>query len=100
MLVSSVANAINGNTIMIVGSTPGFPHGSIDDIPALGALAKKHDIGLHVDSCLVGVLFFSIFVSVAIFLWVDYMCRVGLLFLLRLMLGFRCRFILISEWRV
>jgi len=53
VVVSSVANAINGNTIMIVGSTPGFPHGSIDDIPALGNLAKKHNIGLHVDSCLV-----------------------------------------------
>lgn len=24
----------------------------MDDIPALGALAKKHNIGLHVDCCL------------------------------------------------
>ena len=58
VIISAVDSAINGNTIMIVGSTPGFPHGAIDDIPALGALAKKHNIGLHIDSCLVSLFFF------------------------------------------
>jgi sphinganine-1-phosphate aldolase len=51
--IKKVANSINRNTIMLAGSTPNFPHGSIDDIPALGKLALKHNIGLHVDSCLV-----------------------------------------------
>lgn len=47
-----VARAINGNTIMLVGSTINFPDGNQDDIVALGKLAKKHNIGLHVDCCL------------------------------------------------
>nr|XP_031859585.1 uncharacterized protein CI109_005047 [Kwoniella shandongensis]KAA5526657.1 hypothetical protein CI109_005047 [Kwoniella shandongensis] len=50
--VKAVKRAINPNTIMIVGSAPNFPDGAIDDIPALGALAKRHNIGLHVDCCL------------------------------------------------
>ncbi|KAJ3016960.1 hypothetical protein HKX48_003786 [Thoreauomyces humboldtii] len=49
-----VARAINRNTIMVAGSAPNFPHGIIDDIPALAALAKKAGIGMHVDCCLGG----------------------------------------------
>ncbi|XP_042431426.1 sphingosine-1-phosphate lyase-like isoform X1 [Zingiber officinale] len=45
---------INRNTIMIVGSAPGFPHGVIDPIEELGELATKYDICLHVDLCLGG----------------------------------------------
>jgi sphinganine-1-phosphate aldolase len=55
-VISSVSAAISSNTIMLVGSTPSFPHGSIDDIPALSELALKHKIGLHVDSCLGGFI--------------------------------------------
>jgi sphinganine-1-phosphate aldolase len=62
LLISS-----NVNTIMIVGSAPNFPDGAVvslrlyvegsesddqDPIPALGKLAKKANIGLHVDFCL------------------------------------------------
>lgn len=47
-----VARAINPNTIMLVGSAINFPDGCQDDIVALGQLAKKHNIGLHVDCCL------------------------------------------------
>lgn len=46
--------AINHNTIAIVGSAPGFPHGIIDPIPELAQIAQAHDIGLHVDTCLGG----------------------------------------------
>jgi sphinganine-1-phosphate aldolase len=35
-----------------VGSAVNFPDGCQDDIVSLGALAKKHNIGLHVDCCL------------------------------------------------
>lgn len=52
VIVSHVARAINSNTIALVGSAPNFPDGTIDDIPSLAALAKKHKIGLHVDACL------------------------------------------------
>nr|GAT58568.1 sphinganine-1-phosphate aldolase [Mycena chlorophos] len=50
--IKAVKRAINANTIMLVGSTVNFPDGNQDDIEALGKLATKHKIGLHVDSCL------------------------------------------------
>ncbi|KAI9062826.1 PLP-dependent transferase [Trametes sanguinea] len=50
--IKRVARAINGNTIMIVGSAINFPDGNQDDIVALGKLASKHKVGLHVDCCL------------------------------------------------
>jgi sphinganine-1-phosphate aldolase len=37
---------------MIAASCPNFPHGIIDDISSIAAIAKKHDIGFHVDCCL------------------------------------------------
>jgi glutamate/tyrosine decarboxylase-like PLP-dependent enzyme len=37
-----------------VGSAPGFPHGVIDPIPELAALAAKRRIGFHTDACLGG----------------------------------------------
>ncbi|OWZ49928.1 sphinganine-1-phosphate aldolase [Cryptococcus neoformans 125.91] len=50
--VKAMKRAINPNTVMIVGSAPNFPDGAIDPIPELGALAKRRNIGLHVDCCL------------------------------------------------
>lgn len=50
--VKRMARAINGDTIMIVGSAPNFPDGAVDDIPALAKVAGRHAIGLHVDCCL------------------------------------------------
>ncbi|KAJ1656417.1 Dihydrosphingosine phosphate lyase [Dispira simplex] len=54
--IPSVQRAISGNTVMLVGSAPNFPHGIIDDIEALSQLATKHKVGLHVDCCLGGFL--------------------------------------------
>ncbi|KAF8757061.1 PLP-dependent transferase [Rhizoctonia solani] len=53
--IRHVRRAINSNTIMLVGSAVNFPDGCMDDIEALGALARKYRVGLHVDCCL-GVL--------------------------------------------
>ncbi|KAI8354660.1 sphingosine-1-phosphate lyase [Blakeslea trispora] len=50
--IRKVQRAITSNTIMLAGSAVNFPHGIADDIPALGKLAQKHKIGLHVDCCL------------------------------------------------
>ncbi|KAI0001270.1 PLP-dependent transferase [Russula compacta] len=47
-----VRRAINSNTIMVVGSAINFPDGCQDDIVSLGRLAKRYNIGLHVDCCL------------------------------------------------
>lgn len=46
--------AINGNTIVIVGSAPNFPHGLIDPIEEMSELALAHGIGFHTDCCLGG----------------------------------------------
>ena len=54
--LEAAAAAINSNTVMIAGSAPGYAHGVVDDIVALGKLALKHNIGLHVDGCLGGFL--------------------------------------------
>ncbi|KAI8872498.1 PLP-dependent transferase [Ramicandelaber brevisporus] len=47
---------ISSQTIMLVGSAYGFPHGIIDDIVPLGRLAKQYNTGLHVDCCLGGFI--------------------------------------------
>ncbi|KAI5004872.1 hypothetical protein ZWY2020_032115 [Hordeum vulgare] len=52
--VKGFKRCINGNTIMMVGSAPGFPHGLIDPIEELGELASQYGICLHVDLCLGG----------------------------------------------
>jgi glutamate/tyrosine decarboxylase-like PLP-dependent enzyme len=49
-----MAAAINRNTIALAGSAPSFPHGVIDPIAELSALAASRGIGLHVDACLGG----------------------------------------------
>lgn len=54
--VKAVKKLINRNTIMIVGSAPGYPQGVVDPIEELGVLAQKKKIPLHVDSCLGGFL--------------------------------------------
>lgn len=36
----------------LVGSAPNFPDGNVDDITGLAKLAKRNNIGLHVDCCL------------------------------------------------
>ncbi|CAH9132489.1 unnamed protein product [Cuscuta epithymum] len=50
----AIKKHINKNTIMIVGSAPGFPHGVIDPIEELGELACTFKICFHVDLCLGG----------------------------------------------
>lgn len=54
--INGVKRAINSNTILIVGSAPNFPYGTMDDIPALSELGVKYNIPVHVDSCLGGFL--------------------------------------------
>ncbi|MCP4764199.1 MAG: aspartate aminotransferase family protein, partial [archaeon] len=54
--VSDVENAINKNTMLIVGSACDYPRGMVDPIEKLAALAKDHKIGFHTDSCLGGFM--------------------------------------------
>ena len=39
---------------MTVASAPNYPHGIIDPIDKIAKIAKKHNIGCHVDGCLGG----------------------------------------------
>ncbi|KAL8138148.1 hypothetical protein V2J09_004149 [Rumex salicifolius] len=50
----AIRRCINKNTVLIVGSAPGFPHGIIDPIEELAALASSFGVCLHVDLCLGG----------------------------------------------
>ncbi|AKJ07589.1 glutamate/tyrosine decarboxylase-like PLP-dependent enzyme [Archangium gephyra] len=52
--VKATRKAITRNTIVLIGSAPGFPHGVIDPIEELSELARKRGIGFHTDACLGG----------------------------------------------
>lgn len=54
--VTAVHQAITANTILIVGSAPAYPHGIIDPIPALAAIAQEKGILCHVDACVGGFM--------------------------------------------
>lgn len=45
---------IDDHTMLIVGSAPCYPHGVIDPVDALSAIALERGIWLHVDACVGG----------------------------------------------
>ncbi|MGE5747472.1 MAG: pyridoxal phosphate-dependent decarboxylase family protein [Solirubrobacterales bacterium] len=51
-----VGEAIDQNTVAIVGSAGNYGYGTIDPIGELGELALARGVGLHVDGCLGGYL--------------------------------------------
>jgi hypothetical protein len=51
-----VARSITHNTIVVVASAPGFPHGVVDDVVGIAAAAAKRGVLCHVDACLGGYL--------------------------------------------
>ncbi|MFN8640412.1 MAG: aminotransferase class V-fold PLP-dependent enzyme [Candidatus Binatia bacterium] len=54
--VAAMAARIDDQTIALVGSACNYGYGTVDPIDALGALALRHGIGLHVDGCLGGFI--------------------------------------------
>ncbi|XP_048268439.1 sphingosine-1-phosphate lyase isoform X3 [Bombus terrestris] len=54
--IKSMEKAITRNTIMLIGSTPNFPYGTMDNIKAISDLGVKYNIPVHVDACLGGFL--------------------------------------------
>jgi sphinganine-1-phosphate aldolase len=52
--VKGMAKAIGWKTIAIVASAPQYPHGVVDPIVELGALAQQHRLPMHVDACVGG----------------------------------------------
>lgn len=57
MDLAATEAACNSNTIAIYTSAPTFPHGTIDNIPAICEIAKRRGVpGVHVDNCLGGFI--------------------------------------------
>jgi len=54
--LAAMADAVTDRTAVVVGSAPGFPHGVIDPIPEIAALAAERGAGCHVDACLGGFI--------------------------------------------
>ncbi len=52
----ALADACTDETIMVVGSAPTYPHGVIDPIADIAALALERGILCHVDACMGGFL--------------------------------------------
>jgi glutamate/tyrosine decarboxylase-like PLP-dependent enzyme len=52
--LDAVKRAIGRSTVVVVGSAPSFPHGTIDPIAAMSELARSRDVGFHTDACLGG----------------------------------------------
>ncbi len=53
--VDSIRNAVTDNTILIVGSAPGYAQGVIDPICEIGQVALEKNVLFHVDGCVGGI---------------------------------------------
>ena len=54
--VDAMADAIDDDTVLVVGSAPQYPQGVIDPIAAIAALADDRRINCHVDACMGGMV--------------------------------------------
>ena len=54
--VEAARKAITANTILMIGSAPAYPHGVIDPIRELAAIAQEHNILFHTDACVGGFM--------------------------------------------
>jgi glutamate/tyrosine decarboxylase-like PLP-dependent enzyme len=54
--VEAMRAAITPDTILLVGSAPAYPHGVVDPIEDLSALALERGLLLHVDACVGGFM--------------------------------------------
>lgn len=52
--VDAMAEHVNANTVLVVGSAPQYPQGVMDPIPEIAALAASVDANCHVDACMGG----------------------------------------------
>lgn len=54
--VAAMEAAITPHTVMLYASAPTYSLGVIDPVEALGAVAERHGLWLHVDACVGGIL--------------------------------------------
>jgi len=52
--VAAMEKRIGIKTIAVIASAPQYPHGLVDPIEELGAMAKRHGLPMHVDACVGG----------------------------------------------
>ncbi len=52
--VDATADAVDDDTVLVVGSAPQYPQGVIDPIPDLAALAAERGANFHTDACMGG----------------------------------------------
>ena len=53
---AAMAAAITPDTVMLVGSAPAYPHGVVDPIASIAALARPRALWMHVDACVGGYI--------------------------------------------
>lgn len=53
--VKAMRLAVTANTILLVGSAPGYAQGVIDPIEEIAALAQEKELLCHVDACVGGI---------------------------------------------
>lgn len=52
--VAAMAEAVTDQTVLLVASAVSYPHGVVDDVVAIAAIAKAHGTLCHVDACMGG----------------------------------------------
>ena len=52
----AVRRCLSRNTVLVVASAVGYPHGILDDVEGISVLCKRRGILMHVDCCLGGFL--------------------------------------------
>jgi glutamate/tyrosine decarboxylase-like PLP-dependent enzyme len=54
--VADLRRRINRNTILLLSSAPQYPHGVLDPIEEVGAVAEREGVPFHVDACIGGFM--------------------------------------------
>ncbi len=54
--VDAMRRLVNKNTVLIAASAPQYPHGVLDPIADVGALAQEKGLPFHVDACIGGFM--------------------------------------------
>jgi sphinganine-1-phosphate aldolase len=53
---AALAAMIDPDTVLVVASAPSYPHGVVDDVPAIAGIAASAGLPCHVDACVGGMV--------------------------------------------